>query len=158
MLWHYTTMNCLSGIIRDGVIRPATAGVPGNERPIVWFSRRPTWEPTATKAIVRSGMIRRATLEEMGVLARIGVAPEVASFNWDQLRRQSGMRSGDARRLERAAIDQASFPGDWYGTFDPVPREKWLVIQTCHDAHWKPFGAAQRSVFAAFPVEREKRL
>lgn len=73
-------------IIMDGVIRPATACIPANERPIVWFSTHPHWEPTATKAI-RFGdrTIRKATFEEMARLAggraRIGVASETAQQN-----------------------------------------------------------------------------
>jgi hypothetical protein len=56
-----------NAIVKDGVIRPATEGVPPGERPAVWFSIHPTWEPTATKALrdPKTGEVHRATWKEM---------------------------------------------------------------------------------------------
>jgi hypothetical protein len=141
MVWHYTTVDRLVMIIAAGEIRPATTGVPNGEKPIVWFSTHPEWEPTATKAMKdRNGWTRRATIEEVeqfsGGLARIGVAPETAPHSWRELKHMSGMRSGEARRLERAAVEDRSFTGDWRGTFDSVPRERWLAVQVFRNGAW----------------------
>ena len=42
VLWHYSTQHKLNRIIATGAIVPATAGVDGDEKPVVWFSSRPT--------------------------------------------------------------------------------------------------------------------
>lgn len=63
VVWHYTTFSRLTRILLTGEIRPASAGVPEGERPIVWFSRNPVWEETATPEILdrRSGRMHKAT-------------------------------------------------------------------------------------------------
>ncbi len=43
------TLNRFNDILRDGFIKPATAGLPPGERPAVWFSSNPVWEETANK-------------------------------------------------------------------------------------------------------------
>src|SRR5262245_8284576 len=84
--FHYTLGTTLVHIIADGFIKRATAFVEPPARPAVWFSRRTTWEPTATKIRVSAAGVRRATLEEMvvegGVLIRIEVAPTAARITW----------------------------------------------------------------------------
>jgi hypothetical protein len=49
--WHYTVRDRLRRIFGDGLIRPSTALVPAGEKPAVWFSANPDWEPSANKAI-----------------------------------------------------------------------------------------------------------
>ncbi len=142
-IWHYTTFECLLEIITDGQIRPATERVPVGERPIVWFSRNPKWEPTATKTFCGpDGTMREATIEEMeqiaGGLARIEVQSETAPHGWRQLQRLSCMRASVARRLEKAALRVYSFPEDWRGTFDPVPKERWISIEVFRNGTWVP--------------------
>ena len=134
MLWHYTTGRKLKQISADGEIRPATARVPEGERPVVWFSYHPEWEPTASKIFrAGDGSMRAATIEEMEWLARglarIGISPDTAPYKWYQLKRLSGMKGGDAKLLERAAAEIRSRTDDWRGTFAPVPRSKWLTIE-----------------------------
>lgn len=144
-LWHYTTGDCLKRIIRDGEIRPATGLVPDGERPIVWFSRREDWEPTATKTLRGlDGTTRQATMDEMeqlgGGLARIGVLPDTAPYEWLRLKRLSGMSGGQARRLEKAALEnrRRSCPADWRGSFDPVPQSKWVAVEVLAHGKWVP--------------------
>src|SRR5437867_4326059 len=88
MVWHYTVQRHLPGIIASEEIRPATAGVPRGERPVVWFSANPEWEATANKDAlnVRTGMVERLSRErthDLFGLARIGVAPESAPHDWE---------------------------------------------------------------------------
>ena len=51
ILWHYTFLPHLESILREGLIRPATALVEPPERPIVWFSKNQFWERTVTKSM-----------------------------------------------------------------------------------------------------------
>ena len=48
-LFHYTSEVRLSQILKSGHIKLATAMVPIHDRPAVWLSTNPDWEPTATK-------------------------------------------------------------------------------------------------------------
>jgi hypothetical protein len=142
-LWHYTTGRCFQSIVVDGEIRTATAFVNIREKPITWFSLNQRWEPTANKALITSdGTIIRLNMEQTaeldGGLVRIGVAPETAPHDWKALRELSGMTSKVAERLYRAAIDQGGRPGEWRGTFAPVPREKWVAVEVFHEGAWVP--------------------
>ena len=50
--WHYTVGARMGSILESGEIRAATLYVPKGEIPIVWFSTRSYWEPTANKALL----------------------------------------------------------------------------------------------------------
>ena len=67
LLWHYTTGTCFLQIVDDGMIRPATAFIAPGERPIVWFSAHPLWEPTACRTHKRE----RATDGNKGMMISI---------------------------------------------------------------------------------------
>jgi hypothetical protein len=107
----------------------------------VWFSTAPDWEPTANKSWRNAdGQIilgtRETTAELGGGLVRIGVAPETAPYNWHALKELSGMSSQLAQGLYQAAIGSGSRPGQWWGTFEPVRRSKWIAVQIYQDGAW----------------------
>jgi hypothetical protein len=139
--WHYTTGENLSLILRDRFIKPATAFVPLGERPIVWFSTNPNWEPTASKATIdQDNVFSRLTMAETaelcGGLARFAVAPETAPHDWRALKGRSGMSNRMVQHLYKEGINQGARPGDWWGTFDPVPRSKWIAVQGYELGRW----------------------
>ncbi len=87
------------------IIRGAAAGVPAGERPLVWFSSRQLWEPTATKGIVVNGVRRDATMQEMMAergLWRFGISVSEL-LPWKALREQGNIGADTARDLIRAA-------------------------------------------------------
>ena len=63
----YTVVEHYHKTVLDGVNRPATEKVPPGERPAVWFSIHPDWEPTATKALRDrdTGKVYRAAWTDM---------------------------------------------------------------------------------------------
>jgi hypothetical protein len=137
--WHYTILLWLDEIRKDGLIKPASDYITLGERPIVWFSTNPDWELTANKNLVESDKViflDRAGTEKHYGLARIGVAPETAPYDWRSLKELSGMPGKHAEGLYREAIKRGSRPGQWWGTFDPVPREKWIAVQVYRDGQW----------------------
>jgi hypothetical protein len=152
--WHYTIGDRFLQIAQDGIIQPATAYVVWPERPVVWFSTHPRWEPTACKmAQAPGGRLRRLTRAETarygGGLVRIGVAPESAPHDWQAYRRLSGVDPGVARGLAKAAKKQRADPRQWYVSFEPVPAAVWLAVEvwgngqwTPADPAWPPLGAA----------------
>jgi hypothetical protein len=158
VVYHYTTGQNFHRIVGMGAILPAVDYVPLGEKPIVWFSYDPLWEPTACKSLRdNSGSIihldREGTAQHGGGLVRIGVHPRTAPHDWHTLKELSGMSSKIARALYRTAIEKGSRPGNWRGTFDPVPRSNWTSVDVFHNGLWVPVpltGSAE-----AAPLERE---
>jgi hypothetical protein len=144
ILWHYTTGKKFQSISKDGLILPATMGVPKREKPIVWFSSNGYWEQTAGKLLrMAGGTLMKLSMEQhthelCGGLVRIGVAPSTAPYSWPTLKRLSRMSLKTARSLWTAGINAGADPTEWFGTFDPVPREKWMAVQVFKDGTWEP--------------------
>lgn len=164
IVWHYTTREKLDAIIVDGHIVPAYTGVDyplsdgtrakleeivasdkpqpvameyaSGEVPAVWFSKRSTWEPTATKGIMKAGVRRRATIEEMvcraGGLARIGVDSN-GLRTWVEHRTVGGITRAEATRLVRSGTRVGANPGDWFVAYASIPRDRWLAVEESRD-------------------------
>jgi len=49
------------------------------------------------------------------------------------------MAKGVARDLVGEARKRNANPREWRGTFDAVPREKWLAIEVFERLRWVPF-------------------
>ena len=141
LLWHYTTMQCFEAIFDDGFIRPATAWVADEERPIVWFSSNQEWEPTSTKIYVpHDGEAWRLSKEELRVtgngLVRFGVTRRTARLDWTAIRRLSGMSRDTARDLKVNGRRLGSKPESWFGSFDAVQHSEWVAIDVLEDGQW----------------------
>jgi hypothetical protein len=124
MAWHYTIGLRAQSILSDGLIRPATAGVPAGETPVVWFSTRQHWEPTANKAMAKDGLyIRRLTFEETiergGGGWRFGL-PVDRLVAWRNLSRLANISRETANGLVRAARKSGADPAFWYAALGPV--------------------------------------
>jgi hypothetical protein len=122
--WHYTKAVHVRSILRDGVIRPATAFLPEGETPVVWFSTRQHWEPTAGMGHVDAGgLLRTCSMEETarhcGGVWRFGLAI-TALTPWRELKRATGISPRMARALESAARSHGADPSLWYGSLTPV--------------------------------------
>lgn len=147
MVWHYTILDRFRSILRDGFIKPATEYVPPDERPVVWFSSNPVWEQSAAKTFVAGGISRTGSFEDhvsVGVF-RIGVHPETAPYRWKEIKELSNMDSSVAQNLYKVAIEDGARPGEWYGTFDPVPRDAWVSVETWREGQWRQFDCASLS-------------
>lgn len=123
LAWHYTIGKNAERIMDCGLILPATLHVPPTEIPVVWFSIAKAWEPTATAMITKSGITRRATMEEMryeaGGLARFGL-PRSALLPWRDLKLAANIDPKDARKLAKVARKQGANPSHWYGSLTDV--------------------------------------
>ena len=141
--WHYTVGCNLPAIIESGEIRVATAGVPVSERPAVWVSCNPIWDPTANKALsnsrTSSKKARRFTQRSHGGLARIGVKPEAAPIDWVSFKQNSNIDPKIARGLVRSSKAMGSHPKEWRASFEPIPASAWLSIETDTGNGWEPY-------------------
>jgi hypothetical protein len=71
-------------------------------------------------------------------IARIGVLPDVAPFDWTYHKRHSGIRRADAQHLERRAKEWGSHPEEWRLTFTSVPRSAWVRVEVWNGEEWRP--------------------
>jgi hypothetical protein len=145
LVWHYTVFDRLVSIEAAGEIVPATVAVAARERPAVWFSRRSTWEPTATKGVIERGVNRNMTIPEMvesggGPLVRIGIESS-GLMGWTFHVAKSGIKRRTARLLERVACEVGGDPSDWLVHYGPVERARWLSIEVSFDG--ERWGARQ---------------
>ncbi|MBF0195335.1 MAG: hypothetical protein HQL71_12305 [Magnetococcales bacterium] len=129
--YHYTVVNLLIEIIKDGFIKPATAIVPKNERPVVWLSMNTYWEETANKNFLQDGQMtsldRRQTHERFGGLARIEV-PFYLTSSWNHFNKKSGINASHSDALARVALKRGASPKEWRVSFNPVPESSWIGI------------------------------
>ena len=141
VLWHYTKGMCMPSILREGQIRVASGQCEPNERPAVWFSANQVWEPTVYMIGFVNGRQQIITRDEMcdlvGGLFRIGVRPDVAPHNWDDFRRLSGVSAGMASHLKKVGYEVGARISEWFVTFDPVPSEKWVAVESWNGRAWE---------------------
>ena len=137
--WHYTVGVHFENICASGVILPATAYVPRRERPIVWFTSRDTFEPTACKiwrnrdgTVVLLGIEQTAELG--GGLVRLGV-PSATLIPWRRLPVAARMDLRHALTLEKIARQKGSDPDAWFGTFEPVSVSA-CIVDVYHGSTW----------------------
>jgi hypothetical protein len=114
-----------------GVLRPATAGVPQGEIPVVWFSARQHWEPTANKnlqlpdgRIVSLDFAETISRGEGGW--RFGM-PVESLIPWRRLREAARITPKTATGLIRAAKRQGADQAFWYGSLEPVPLHACVI-------------------------------
>lgn len=141
MLWHYTVVQRLQQILQDGELRPSAVGVPKKEKPALWFSSNPVWEPSVNRLWQDiDGRVVRLSKDQThvlgGGLARIGVAPETAPHDWKSFKQASGIATARAQSIYDDAVRIGARPGQWFATLEPVPRGKWLSVEVWENETW----------------------
>ena len=64
-LFHYTVLSRFLKIVIEEAIKPATLFIDRDEKPVVWFSFRQDWEPTATPGYEENGKVRQIAFSEL---------------------------------------------------------------------------------------------
>jgi hypothetical protein len=146
--WHYTIGKHAPSIMDDGVIRCATGYVPIGETPVVWFSLRQYWEPTANKGGTRDGVIvtlsARETWQRGGGGWRFGVAA-TELLPYRDLKRAANICPDTVRGLERAGRKMGADPALWYGSLAPVETSRCIIQMLDIEAgEWRDLEAAPR--------------
>lgn len=122
--WHYTTGHKAEQIIASGMLMPASAYIGASEKPVVWFSMHPYFEPTARKALVGREGTSTASLEEMidhgGGLFRFGTAPRTLLCG-EALARKARINSFTWASLKRIGREQGADPSLWFGHIGALP-------------------------------------
>jgi hypothetical protein len=158
-LWHYTTRQKLEQILASGGIQPSTAKLEPGEKPVVWFSSRPTWEPTATKCPLTGKLGQIVTAAAQGGLARIAVPAHTAPYAFPQLPLMAGTSPQACIGLLLAGLELGADPDHWHFSMQPVPRQLWKAIEVhdfeadrWHDAGLAPAAASPPSGSFQAPV------
>jgi hypothetical protein len=139
ILWHYTTADRLTQILAAGELRPVPLAK--KVKPVVWFTTQSDWEPMANRVWQSpEGTVRRLgkdqTIVLAGGLARIAVAPDVATIDWKTYKAESDIVPKMAQQIYNEAVSLGSRPGDWYATFQSVPRDRWLRVEIWENEAW----------------------
>jgi hypothetical protein len=141
LAYHYTVGVRMESILNDGLLLPATAGVPAGEKPAVWFTLRSTgFEPTARKMVMEpGGELRSLSVEETEALAdglyRIGV-DATSLLDFEAYKALSGVDPRMLAALIKAAQEEGSDPAEWMVSFDAVPRGRWRSVELYLDGAW----------------------
>lgn len=141
LLWHYTAGHKLPLIREASALRPNGAKVAPNERPVVWFSADPVYEPTAIKLVQMPGQtrLRRPSVAEMHEL--IGVFrfaieradPRLAP--WPTVHRRARISVAGVANMIRAGVEIGAKPMNWFGAFDDIPLSD-LRFEAWTGEHW----------------------
>jgi hypothetical protein len=139
--WHYTTGEKFKLIVESGFLLPTTAHISPGEKPVLWFSTHPYFEPTARKAFRERGTLRILDVPELyqraGGLIRFGL-PTSDLLSWEAIKGTAGMGRQVRRTLESSARRQGANPSDWWGCFEPVSVRDCKVEVMEADLLWVP--------------------
>ena len=140
--WHYTTGDKYKLIKKSGLLLPADIGVCAPERPILWFSTHPRFEPTAMKPLCNErGFIRMLTLDELreiaGGLVRFGCPVSRLKFG-ENLRKEAKMKSKVWRGLAKSAAKVNATQSDWWGHVGALEVSELTVELMSNRMTWRP--------------------
>ena len=134
-LFHYTTGLKLKQINNSGYIRPSTAHVPPNEKPVAWFSTSPDWEPTATKCSIPGKLGQLITAKAQGGSVRITVPGTCAPYALPQLCLIAGTKPSVCIGLLIAGLELGSDPDSWRFSTTSVPTALFREVEFFDFAH-----------------------
>ena len=141
-LFHYTTASRAVKIMAAQQINVAIIGVSDGERPVVWASFHPNWEPTATPALGGPNGERDnltfADLPAIDTPIRFEVRHESAPLDWRTWLKTSGVDRRHAKSLELVAIRQGATTDDWRMSFAPIVQKDWIAIESFSWNQWMP--------------------
>jgi hypothetical protein len=131
-IYHYTSALHLNEISKTGIINVATALVPKNERPVVWLSSSPEFEPSALKTLHLKGGLESKKikmLESCGMARiRVKITPNIKTLY--EFRHTSGIDRNIYRSLVRTAKEWGANPErDWYVSYEPIELYDWISVE-----------------------------
>ena len=136
-LFHYTVGPKLALIAQSKHLIPVGYGLASSqkERPVLWFSENPQWEPTATKVMsMDSGKtFMRPTLpmlqQTVGIYRyRLDTrnpealnAAGIRLLPWSRVQLTARIDPKDVGLMVKAGMNLGATPTHWWGVMDPVP-------------------------------------
>jgi hypothetical protein len=156
MAWHHTTGTAAVRIMADFTIRPATAGIPATEEPVVWFSVNPRWERSANKSLKGpDGSIRRLGFAETVSVGRgagrFGL-PVDKLIPWPAIAEAAHIAPKMVRALEQAAVVMGGDTNEWYRILGSVGTAD-CVFEYLDGDVWRNFLEEVNRVLATLPPD-----
>ena len=114
---------------------PRNCGCPAHERPVIWFSTRQDFEPTARKMRMPGRTI--LSVQEMrryaGGVFRFGI-DSTQAIPWKDLPEATYMASDTMLALASAGKRQGANPSDWFAVVGKLPLTSVAAIETMNEA------------------------
>lgn len=140
LYWHYAPWARLDQIVQDGYLRPSNTGAE-NETPLLWFSARQDWEPTASKLAGNATSLWRMTLQEqrdsIGCI-RFGLRHNHPRLlPWAAACKLAGTSFTSRRKLEAVGKRIGGSPSDWFAMEGVIPLTELrfqVLLDRWHDA------------------------
>ena len=131
--FHYTGLNRLKSILREGRIRASPWRRDG--RLIVraaWTSSAAIWEPTATATNAITDQWEFAVEDLLGgdmpPVARIGVAAD-GLLNWTEYLSSAGVADAHIWHLAECGYECGADPANWAVSPRSIPSSEWLRVE-----------------------------
>ncbi|WP_108445455.1 hypothetical protein [Halomonas denitrificans] len=138
--YHYTSeRHHLPAILSSGELR-GRADMAG-ERPLVWFSAHPFWEPTATKPRWIGGLLVPQTFEEyydvFGCVRFALPATDGRLMEWRRACKFAGIPRRARWAMESVGVEAGGDPREWFALAGPLPLEE-LKAERLEGGQWLP--------------------
>lgn len=135
-VYHYTEASeRLPKILASGELK-GRADVEG-ERPLVWFSSHPFWEPTATKPRMMGGVVVSQSFHEYRAygLVRFALpADDSRLMTWREACKYAGIPKRDRQSMETAGKKAGGKPSQWFALAGSLPLDQVYIEHLNGDA------------------------
>jgi hypothetical protein len=142
--WHYTTGNKFQLIKNERLLRPSGIGVFAPERPVLWFSTNPVFEPSAMKTRLVNGKRQALTLHQLydlgGGIVRFG-CPLHRLKHGPDLRKSAKMSGAIWNALVSAGKRMGGDSAEWWGYVGTMLLDEVVVEVMGHDLKWTSRGS-----------------
>lgn len=134
-LYHYTVGPKLAQIAQSGALLPRGFEAEPREKPVLWLSENPQWEPTANKVMSRDGgqTFERPPLRQLQTLVGIfrfrldtrktGLLQElgIRLVPWSRIGTVAHISPRHIAAMIQRGMSWGATPTHWWGCMDPLP-------------------------------------
>lgn len=110
------------------------------EHPLLWFSSHPFWEPTATKCIIRGGLMVSLTFAEyrdiVGCVRFAFPADDARLMDWRKACKFAGIPKHDRWSMKVAGIKRGGNPQHWFALPEPLPLHQ-VRLEVLNGEKWE---------------------
>ncbi|WP_396623199.1 hypothetical protein [Marinobacter sp. W-8] len=111
-----------------------------NEKPLVWFSLNPNWEPTATKPVREHGVLTQLTPSEYRRrfgMARLSLpADDPRLMDWRAACKYAGIPTRDRKAMEAVGKQAGGNPKHWFAAPGPISLSE-LKVEILDGKAWR---------------------
>jgi hypothetical protein len=151
--YHYTKGCLLPSIVRDGIIETSKVLIEKHEKPAVWLTKSPVWEPACNIGKVINGdelisgklypidAIESITVnndymkKEIG-MCRILISETVPVISWAKHKYVSGISEPMWYAIDSHSRSIGCPVDKWICTFTPIPNKYWEGVEMFVDNQW----------------------